>query len=246
MRSTTAALVVVSIGVFCTTVSADTGRFTSFSATAARSPAQVTVNVSVSTTGLVSPGTTTPDLVYVLGGVIPTTGTYFTGTGTVLTIARSGLGANAFAGSFSVTGLDPGTNYKWIALGFGDVGGLGFGFTGFYFVYFFLYYGCLPIPTTSPIFITTPSNPTLVPAACTTTPSYGGPLYDFVNSNVSTIDTTINWWYSNGTTIYPALASGLEGGRAALIAGIPTLASCGLMVLGALIALTGVILSRRG
>jgi hypothetical protein len=244
MRSRAAAPIVFVIAMVCATASANPGRFTSFAATASRSPDQVTINLSVNTTG--SPATTATDLVYVLGGVIPTTGTTFTGTGTFTTLSRTGLGANAFSGSFSITGLDPGTNYKWVALGFGDVGGLGFGFTAFYFVYFFLYYGCLPVPTTAPIFLTTPSAPILVPAGCTTTPTYyGGPLYDFVNSNVNILDTTINWWYSNGTTVYPVLASGLEGGLAALIAGIPTLAGWGLMVLGTFIALTGAILSRR-
>ena len=101
MRPTAAALALASMVSFCATASANSGRFTSFSATGSRSPNQLTININVSTTG--SPATTATDLVYVLGGVIPTTGATFTGTGTFTTLSRTGLGANAFSGSFSIT-----------------------------------------------------------------------------------------------------------------------------------------------
>ena len=224
---------------------ADVGLFTSYSTTAMRSPGTLTFDVSVGTTGLV---TTSPtDYVYVLGGVIPTTASTFFGTGGTTALPRTGSGATAFSGSFSVTGISDTTNYKWITLTIGDVGGIGFGPTAFFYVYYFLYYGCLPIspPTDYTAFLTTPSNPGVPqPLICTTTPT-GGPLLDFINSNVNTFQSTANWWVSDGTSVYPILAHGVATGRA-LISAIPTLASLGLIVLGALIALTGVILSRRG
>ena len=224
---------------------AGVGLFTSYSTTTTRSPGTLTFDISVGTTGYVTTDPT--DYLFVIAGVIPTGGTTFTGTGGMTTLPRTGVGPTAFGGSFSVTGLIDSTNYKWISLTIGDVGGTVVGPAALFYVYYFLYYGCLPIspPTDYTAFLTTPSNPGVPqPLICTTTP-IGGPLLDFINSNVNTFQSTANWWVSDGTSVYPILAHGVATGRA-LISAIPTLASLGLIVLGALIALTGVILSRRG
>jgi hypothetical protein len=222
---------------------ADVGLFTSYSTTTTRSPGALTFDVSVGTTGLV---TTSPtDYVYVLGGIIPTTASTFIGTGTLTALPRTGSGATAFSGSFSVTGISDTTNYKWITLTIGDVGGTGFGPTAFFYVYYFLYYGCLPLSPPYSAFLTTPGSPGVPqPLLCTTTPTADGPLYDFIHSNVNTFHSTANWWATNGVSTFPVLAHGVATGLA-LIAAIPTMASWGLMVLGALIALTGFIVLRR-
>jgi hypothetical protein len=236
------------IAVSCTLIvlvaasaTADVGLFTSYSTTTMRSSGALTFNVTVGTTGSV---TTYPtDYVFVYGGVIPTTTTTFV-TGGTTTILRTGVGPAAFNGSFSITGLSDATNYKWITLAIGNVGGIPMGPTAFFYIYFFLYYGCLPITPTYTAYLTTPGSPGVPqPLICTTTPT-GGPLYDFIHSNVNTFQSTANWWYSNGIDAYPILAHGVATGRA-LLGAIPTLASLGLMALGTLIALTGFILLRR-
>ena len=250
MRRSTLVVIIVLIVGLTSIADANVGRFSSYSTTAMRSPGQLQLSVIVGTTGLelIGPATAS-DYVFVLAYAMPTTGT---GSGTTTAyISRTALGAGAFTGSFSITGLDDNVNYKWATLTFGSFYGT-YGptfFNVFVIPYYYLYYGCLP-PTTplTQFLLTTQALTTTTPTwrsvICTTTPT-GGPLYDFVNSDINSFNATLNWWYSNGTTIYPLWANAASGGFAPLLSAIPTLASWGLMVLGTLMALTGVILSRR-
>jgi len=226
------------------TATADTGRFTSFSTTVTRSQGQLDFNVGIDTTGAVPPGTTSsPDYVYVLGYVFEPTGTGYGSASTL--IPRSGIGTGAFSGSFSITGLDDRTSYKWLTIGVGDLAGMGYGYGGFFYAIYFLYFGCIPFTTSSSVFITTPSGTGTVPIACTTSPT-GGPLYDFLNSDVNNFNTTLNWWYStSGGSSFPLLANGVSTGRASGIAPIPALTGWGLLVLGTLLGTTGFILLGR-
>jgi hypothetical protein len=251
MRRSSFVLVIVLL--LATAAAADTGLFTSYSTTAMRTPGQLNIGVTVGTTGSVTPGpTTAPDYVYVLGFAFPTTGTTVGGPGSVAYLPRTAVGADAFSGSFSITGLNDAVNYKWLTIAIGNLYGTG-GIPSIYALFvpfYYLYYGCLPITTTTGPFAylvaTSPGGTAPLPIFCTTTTYPGGSLYDFLNSDISSIDRTINWFFDNGTTTYPVWANGVSGGvAAALIAGIPTLASWGMMILGTLTALTGVILARR-
>ena len=234
------------IMVATTTATANTGRFTSFSTTVTRTPGQLNFNVGINTTGSISPGTT--DIVIVLGVAMPTTATGY-GPSITTIIPRTGIGVGAFGSSFSVTGVDDNASYKWLTLALGDIRGTGYGYYGVYFAFYFLYYGCLPIGTTTPLFITTPAGTGTIPITCTTTsPAPNGPLYNFLNSNVDTFNTTINWWYYPTTagSPYPVVAHGLSTGRIGALAAIPTLSSWGFLFLGTLLGMTGFILLRRG
>lgn len=241
---------------FAAVAGADVGRFNSFSTTVTRTPGQLDFLMTVNTTGLVTPEPTTAypgDYVIVYFGAMPTgTGTG-TGSGTLSYILRTGLGPGAFARSFSLTGFDDGTNYKWFAMAVGNLQTTPTvsPYSGFYQVLFYLYFGCMPFPTTATTaaIITTPSGATHpLPNCNTITSPVGGPLYDFLASNVSTTNIVQNMWTqtATATAAVPVIGMGVAGGKAFALGQIPTLASLGLMIFGSLLAGTGVILLRRG
>jgi len=224
------------------TATADVGRFTSFSTTVSRSPGQIDFAVDVATTGLVTTGT---DYVFAIGLAFPTTGTT-TAANTYASISRSGVGPTAFSGSFSLTGVDDAASYKWAVITFGDLyGGLPTYYL-FYVVGYYLYNGCLPVP----YFVqTTPGDTSFNYVTCTGTTPPGGPLRDFLASDISSFQATLNWWYysTSAGTFYPLAANGVAAGRIGPLAleAIPTLAWWGLFAFSALLITSGVLLIRR-
>jgi hypothetical protein len=246
MQRTLSVLIVALVATIAVPVGADTGLFTSYSTTAMRAPGQLQLNVNVDTTGMVSTGS---DYVWVLGFAFPAAGTGSAFSTTYL--PRTAVGTGAFAGSFSITGLNDNVSYKWLTMSLGDLYGFGPStfYYGFLIPYYYLYEGCLPISpgTTSfwgGLFATSPDGTGTLPIFCTATPT-GGPLYDFLNSNVNAINATINWWYTDGTSADPIWANGVAGGTVAALATIPTLAGWGLILFGGLIAGSGAILLRH-
>ncbi|MCU0234708.1 MAG: hypothetical protein MUE90_11850 [Thermoanaerobaculales bacterium] len=242
MRPAAPAIGLVVVLLLASAAAADVGRFSSFSTTASRSPGQIDFAVDVATTGMVTTGT---DSIFAIGLAFPTTGTT-TAANTYASILRSGVGPTAFSGSFSLTGVDDATSYKWAVVTFGDLyGGLPT-FYLFYFVGYYLYNGCLPVP----YFVnTTPGDTGFNYVTCTGTTPPGGPLRDFLASDISSFQATLNWWYysSSAGTFYPLVANGVAAGRIGPLAleAIPTLAWWGLFAFSAMLITSGVVLIRR-
>jgi hypothetical protein len=242
MRRTAPAIVLGLALLLASTAAADVGRFTSFSTTVSRSPGQIDFAVDVATTGLVTTGT---DYLFAVAAAFPTAGTT-TPANTYASILRSGIGPTAFSSSFSLTGVDDAASYKWAVFTFGDLyGGLPTYYL-FYFVGYYLYNGCLPVP----YFVqTTPGETGFNYVTCTGTTPPGGPLADFLASDISSFQATFNWWYysTSAGTFYPLVGNGVAAGRIGPLAleAIPTLAWWGLFAFGALLITSGVLLIRR-
>jgi hypothetical protein len=224
MRRAAPAICFVVVLLLASAAAADVGRFTSFSTTVSRSPGQID---------------------FAVVGAFPTTATATTAN-TYASILRSGVGPTAFSGSFSLTGVNDATSYKWAVVTFGDLYGGVPAYYLFYVVGYYLYNGCLPVP----YFVqTTPGETGFNFVTCTGTTPPGGPFADFLASDISSFQATLNWWYysTSAGTFYPLVANGVAAGRIGplALAAIPTLAWWGLFTFSAMLITTGVILIRR-